>query len=71
MTIKTLIEKEEFQKLIAATLINERYKDILSSMSYDSIEFEQGFIQGLCWAAIFTTQCKSYYVEVENENKTS
>ena len=68
MTIKILIEKEEFQKLIADTITNERYKDILNSMNYDSIEFEQGFVQGLCWAALYTAQCKSYYVEVENEN---
>ena len=66
-----LIEKEEFQNLIARLIMSKEYKDILKNMAYSNIEFEQGFIQGLCWSTLYTTQCKSYYLEVEDEDKVS
>ena len=72
MKTKTLIavDREDFQKKILEIISSGEYKEILSNMAHTNIEFEQGFIQGLIWATLYSVQCKSYIGDID-EDKVS
>ena len=72
MTLTT----EKFTKLIWSTIQREldpEKRTILKSMSYNSSEFEQGFIQGLAWASILSMACTEFntegYLSEEDEKR--
>lgn len=66
MKTKTLIavDREDFQTKILNLISSGEYKEILSNMAYSNIEFEQGFIQGMIWASLYSVQCKTYMGDV-------
>lgn len=64
---KTLIDIEEYQKMILQFIGTEDYKRLLDA-TYDSKEC--GFIHGLALSAILmTTRCRYYVVSVPVNNK--
>ena len=69
MKTQTLIaiDREDFQKKILEIISSGEYKKILSNMAHTDIEFEQGFIQGLIWATLYSVQCKSYIGDVDED----
>lgn len=66
-------DREDFQKEILKIISTGEYKQILEHMSYSTDEFEQGFIQGLYWATLYSINCKTYTYIEENidEDKVS
>lgn len=64
------VNTEEYVHLILEFIKSEEYKDILRNMSYVTLEFEQGFIQGLAWSGLLISKCKQYIGDI-NEDKVS
>ena len=71
MKIRTLIavDREDFQTNILNLISSGEYKEILSNMAHSNIESEQGFIQGMIWATLYSVQCKTYVGDID-EDKT-
>ncbi len=67
------INQREFQSYILKFISSEKYKEILTNMiSGDDEKFQQGFVQGLCWASLLTSQVNNFYAdmpELPTENK--
>ena len=58
-------DREDFQKEILRIINTGEYKQILEHMSYSTNEFEQGFVQGLCWATLYSVNCKTYIGDID------
>lgn len=55
------ISKEDFTEMILDIIENEKYKKFLKSMANGGEPlFEEGFVQGLCFASILTCKLESY-----------
>lgn len=67
MIMNSYIKKEEYADFILHFIGTEDYNKILHSMSYNSVEFEQGFLQGLVWSGLLMNQCKEFVGETEGE----
>ncbi len=67
------INQREFQSYILKFISSEKNKEILTNMiSGDDEKFQQGFVQGLCWASLLTSQVNNFYAdmpELPTENK--
>ena len=59
------INQREFQSYILKFISSEKYKEILANMiNGDDEKFQQGFIQGLCWASLLTSQINNFYANI-------
>lgn len=59
------INQREFQSYILNFVSSEKYKEILENMINGNDEkFQQGFIQGLCWASLLTSQINNFYADI-------
>ena len=58
------IEKENFQKYIFQFITDGNVKKLLDTMEYDTRDFESGFISGLAWASLLTSQVRSWELEI-------
>ena len=67
--MKVLIDKEEFESDIVKFITEGEVKKILSSMKYDTRQFEAGFLTGLAWAAMLTSQLNQWCIEVEPKDE--
>ena len=67
MIMNSYIKKEEYADFILHFIGTEDYNKILHSMSYNSVEFEQGFLQVLVWSGLLMNQCKEFVGETEGE----
>ena len=62
------LNQREFQSYVLQFISSEQYKDILKNMiNGDDEKFQQGFIQGLCWGSLLTSQIHHYYADIESE----
>lgn len=59
------INQREFQSYILNFISSEKYKEVLENMINGNDEkFQQGFIQGLCWASLLTSQINNFYADI-------
>lgn len=55
------INQKEFQTLIINNIMSGEYKKYIANSTYaDSKEFDIGFMLGMNWAALLTSQCNLY-----------
>lgn len=64
--VKILIDRGQFQSEILNIIADEKFKDVLACMTKQSDDFKQGFIQGLCWASLLTSQLHEYVLRVDD-----
>ena len=65
--VKILIDRRDFQSEILNIIADEeRLKNVFASMAKQSDDFKQGFIQGLCWASLLTSQMHEYVLGADN-----
>lgn len=68
----TFINQREFQSYILRFISSEKYKEVLKNMiSGDDEKFQQGFIQGMCWASLLTSQINNFYADIPEANNES
>ena len=61
----TFINQREFQSYVLNFISSEKYKEVLKNMiGGDKEDFQQGFIQGLCWGSLLTSQVNNYYADI-------
>lgn len=66
----TFINQREFQSYVLNFISSEKYKEVLKNMiSGDKEDFQQGFIQGLCWGSLLTSQVNNYYADIPEMQK--
>lgn len=52
------IDQKEFQSLIIDNIMSGEYKKYIKNSTYaDSKDFDIGFMLGMNWAALLTSQC--------------
>ena len=72
---RLLIDNTEFQDYILNFILSGKVKNILKNMEYQTNEFEAGFVSGLAWASMLTTQLTKWELKIgednTDENKTS
>ena len=69
-----IIDTDDFARLIWNTIqqeLNPETRKILTSMSYDSVEYEQGFIQGLAWASILSVLTKPTVLDEDDSQRVT
>lgn len=60
--MEIFVNQKEFQSLILDLIISGKYKEYVQQSTYaESKEFSIGFMLGLNWAALLTSQCDTYY----------
>ena len=65
------MNQKEFQTLIINNIMSGEYKKYIANSTYaDSKDFDIGFMLGMNWAALLTSQCKLYngYTEEDEES---
>lgn len=68
--MKVLIDIMEFQQIILNIIQNKNYEKYMNNTIYkDDKIFEMGFIQGMNWAALNTSQCEPYCYMEEDTNE--
>ena len=64
------INQKEFQSYILNFISSEKYKEILDNMiDGNNKDFQQGFMQGLCWSSLLTSQVHNYYADMPEMQK--
>ena len=60
--MEIFVNQKEFQSLILDLITSGKYKEYIKNSTYaDSKEFDVGFMLGLSWASLLTSQCDTYY----------
>ena len=68
--MNTYIRLDEFTRMILEFITSEEYKDFTKHMNSPHMEeFEQGFIQGLCWSSILTCQMRQFVIDEKDVRK--
>jgi len=65
------IDQKEFQTFIVNNIMSGEYKKYIQNSTYaDSKDFDIGFMLGMNWAALLTSQCTPYvrYERIIKEN---
>ena len=66
----TFVNQREFQSYVLNFISSEKYKEILKNMiNGDKEDFQQGFVQGLCWGSLLTSQVHNYYADIPEAQK--
>ena len=65
---KGFLDLKDYQNVVMNFVTKEEYKEVLKSMiNGDDPAFQQGFIQGLCWASLISVKAKQYFANIEEE----
>lgn len=60
--MKTFIKLDDLQKMATDLITSGEYKDYTDKMqTTERKEFEAGFIQGITWTALLSSQLDSYW----------
>lgn len=64
-----LIDQQEYQSKILNNITNGEFKEIIKNMQNgEEPLFKDGFVQGMAYASLLTSQVKYYYANVNEEN---
>lgn len=64
-----LIDQQEYQSEILNNITSGKFKEITKNMQNgEEPLFKDGFIQGMAYASILTSQIKHYYANINEEN---
>lgn len=67
---KILIDKTEFQQKILDCISSEELDKMINNTTFkDNPEYKIAIIQGMTFASMLTSQCKSFYIKENEEDK--
>lgn len=58
------IDKNNYLEYILKFITEGKIKKLLDTMDYDTGEFESGFVTGLAWASLLTSQIPTWEIEM-------